>query len=100
MSGGVKGGEYPLLREILGTTCVDYRTLGPRPESDVIEEVEQLLKDLDFVLFFSNRPNEGKFDLSEQTIEQHLNRIFPEYYSTCIENPLVNFRLSSKQLQA
>ena len=99
MSGGVKGGEYPLLREILGTTCVDYRTLGPRPELDVIEDVERLLKSNDFLLFFSNRQNEGKFDLSEQTIEQHLNRMFPEYYSTCIEEPLGEFRMSSKNIQ-
>ena len=99
MSGGVKGVEYPLHREILGTTCVDYRTLGPQPKSDVIEDVERLLKSHDFVLFFSNRLNKGKFDLSEQTIEQHLNRMFPEYYSTCIENALVNFRMSSNETQ-
>lgn len=99
MSGSMEGGKHPLYREILGTTCVDYRALGPQPKSDVIEDVERLLKDLDFVLFFSNRLNEGKFELSEQTIEQHLNRMFPEYYSTCIENPLVNFRMSSNEIQ-
>lgn len=99
MSGGMKKGEYPLHREILGTTCIDYRTLGPKPESEIIGDVERLLKSHDFVLFFSNRPNVGKFDLSEQTIEQHLNRMFPEYCSTCIENPLGNFRMSSKVIQ-
>ena len=99
MSGGVKGDAFPLLREILGTTCVDYRTLGPQPKSDDIEHVERLLKSHDFVLFVSNRLNKGTFDLSEQTIEQHLNHMFPGYYSTCIENPLGNFRMSSKETQ-
>jgi len=98
MSGSMEGGKHPLYREILGTTCVDYRTLGPKPESEIIRNVETLLESHDFVLFVSNRKNKGTFNV-EQSIEQHLNRMFPKYYSSSIENLLRDFRMSSKEVQ-
>lgn len=98
MPNPVKAREHPLHREILGITCVDYHTLGSQPESEIIENVERLLKSHDYVLFVSNRKNKGKFDVN-QTIEQHLNGMFPKYDSTCIKNPLGNFRMSSKEIE-
>ena len=98
MTNLVKGSGHPLHREILGIPCVDYHTLGPHPKSEIIRNVATLLKIHDFVLFVSNRKNKGKFDV-EQPIEQHLNRMFPVYYSTCIEDPLGKFRMSSKEIQ-